>query len=235
MTIDKPLPSEPKIPDLPLGVSSQEILGDPCGGDGGGGGKRMGDWSGGRTSRRIEERRMLRVESRSNERLEPTIPGLSSGETGDPRGAGGGISGRFDGVNRLSVAWRRKRDSHWRMTGIWLDSIEPQESPSSSGGLRVAKPVAKEESPELPWRPWEADRPGSANKDQGLSQVVSQLQSNVGVSHKENVGRFVPLDDCPSSNLHHFVQPIPHTSHEVYPSLDIRTKKSVIKGRKQIN
>ena len=225
MTIDKP--SEPKIPDLPLGVSSQEILGDPCGGSGGG--RRERDWSRGRNNRRNEER----VESRSNERLPPTIPGMSC-KTVDPRGAGGSIS---SGVNRSSVAWRRKRDSHWRMTGVWLDSIEPQEAPSSSGGAsaRVAEPVAKEESPELPWRPWEADRPGSANRDQGLSQVVSQLQSSVGASHKENVGRFIPLDNCPSSNLHHFVQSIPHTSHEVYPSLDIRTKKSVFKGRKQIN
>ena len=181
------------------------------------------------TSRSNVERRQMRAESRSNESqsMEPTIPGLSCGvfretETqGDPRGG----CGRPE-----SVAWRRIRDSHWRRTGQWLDSNEMQEDQSSSGGLRVAEPVAKAaETPELPWRPWESNR---HDKDQGLSQIVSQLKSSVVGSHKENIDRTIPLDNCPSSNLHHFVPPVPHTSHEIYPSLDIRTKKSVLKGKK---
>ena len=157
----------------------------------------------------------MRVESRSNERqsMEPTIP------QGDTRGG----CGRPE-----SVAWRRIRESHWRRTGQWLGSVEMKEDTSSSGGLRVAEPVAKAETSELPWRPWESSRHG---KDEGLTQIVSQLKSSVVGSHEENVDRSIPLDNCPSSNLHHFVPPVPHTSHEVYPSLDIRTKKSVLNGK----
>ena len=255
MNIDKP--TEPKIPEPPLGVSPQEILGDPRGRDGGGGGQRwMGEWSEGRTRRNAVRRRMgaqqggqrgsrrstagrqmrdgngrgtsrsnveMRVESRGNERrsMEPTIPGMFRETQGDPRGG----CGRPE-----SVAWRRIRDSHWRRTGQWLDSHEMLEDQSCSGGIRVAEPVAKAETPELPWRPWEDNRPDSA-QEQGLGEVVSQLQSSVVGSHEESVGRSIPYDDCPSSNLHHFVIPIPHTSHEVYPSLDIRTKKSILKGK----
>lgn len=180
----------------------------------------------------------MRVESRRNERPEPTISGLPcivSCETeSNPRGGGGGGSRRFDGVDRTSVAWRRIRESHWRQTGEWLDSVEIQEVPSSSDGPRVAEPVGKAEAdaPKLPWRPWEGNRPDSRPQDQDLSQIVSQLQSSVVGSHEENVGRSIPFHDCPSSNLHHFVLPVPHTSHEVYPSLDIRTKTSFFKGEK---
>ena len=164
----------------------------------------------------------MRVESRGNERrsMEPTIPGMFRETQGDPRGG----CGRPE-----SVAWRRIRDSHWRRTGQWLDSHEMLEDQSCSGDLQVAEPVAKAETPELPWRPWESNRHG---KDQGLSQIVSQLKSSVVGSHKENVERTIPLENCPSSNLHHFVPPVPHTSHEIYPSLDVRTKNSVLKGKK---
>ena len=264
MNIDKP--TEPRIPDLPLGVSLQEMLGDPSGRDGGGRGKRlMRDWSGGRSSRRMLERCMdgsrrgysrsmsercmdgsRRGDSRrmSERRMDGSRRGYSrrmserrmDGSRRNERpsiehgGDGGSSSG--EGVNRSSVAWRRRRESHWRMTGEWLDPIEPQGGPSSSGVhvLRVAEPVAKEESPEIPWRPWEADRPDS-NPDQDLRQIVSQLQSSVVGSHKEYVGRSIPLVDCPSSNLHHFVLPVPHTAHEVYPSLDVRAKNSIFKGK----
>ena len=55
MTIDTPTSQVPMIPEPPLGVSC-EILGDPCGGDGGGGGqRRMRDWSEGRTRSNKEE------------------------------------------------------------------------------------------------------------------------------------------------------------------------------------
>ena len=246
MNIDKP--TEPRIPDLPLGVSPQEIQGDPFGRDGGGRGKRlMRDWSGGRSSRRMSERCMdgsRRGYSRrmSERRMDGSRRGYSR-RMSERRMVGsrrnertsiehGGDGGSSSGVNRSSVAWRRRRESHWRMTGEWLDPIEPQGAPSSSGDhvLRVAEPVAKEESPEIPWRPWEGDRPNS-NPDQGLRQIVSQLQSSVVGSHKEYVGRSIPLVDCPSSNLHHFVLPVPHTAHEVYPSLDVRAKNSIFKGK----
>ena len=55
MTIDHK-PTEPKIPEPPLGVS-REILGDPCGGDGGGGGQNKKAWKEEqRGARRIERR-----------------------------------------------------------------------------------------------------------------------------------------------------------------------------------
>ena len=133
MTIDKP--REPKIPDPPLGVS-RETLGDPCGGDGGGGGKRimdgtrrgsrssierqrvMGAQQGGRRgSRRSMERRQRRVESRSTE-----------GWTGHARDAA-----------KDKEFWRRNiRDGTWRCSGG-----EPQPGPLSptQDGL---------------WRPWVA-------------------------------------------------------------------------------
>ena len=227
-----PKTTEPKIPDLPPGVPRDaEVQGDPGGGEGGGGGRRkMRDWSGSQTSRRMLERSM--DGSRRGSRRMSEIEGsdMDGPRRGSRRnqerngGAGVSNSGGFAAVDRLSVAWRRKRDSHWRMTGEWLGPFEPQEAPSSSGVLRVAEPVAKEN----PWRPWEDDRPDS---DQGFRQTVSQLQSSVEGSHKANAGRSSPVADCPSSNLHHFVIPVPHTAHEVYPSLDVRAKKSSFEGK----
>ena len=237
MTIDNK-PMEPKIPELPLGVSPQEILGDPRGRDGGGGGQRA--WSEGRSRSTTERRRMGAQQggqrgSRRTTEMRQMRDGNQRGTSrSDPRGGGGGGSRRFDGVDRTSVAWRRIRDSHWRQRGEWLDPVENLEVPSSSDGPQVAEPLAKAEADatKLPWRPWEGSRSDSRPQDQDLSQIVSQLESSVVGSHKENVGRPIPFNDCPSSNLHHFVLPVPHTSHEVYPSLDIRTKTSIFKGKK---
>ena len=44
-------------------------------------------------------------------------------------------------------------ESRWRLTGEWLDPIETQDALS---GLRVAESMAKAETPNLPWRPWES-------------------------------------------------------------------------------
>ena len=236
------------------------VLGDPCGGDGGGRGRsQIRDWSEGRQSRSMLERRRVgnwrgesrsmlerrrvgnwrgktrrnletdktRIESRSNEgHLEPVIPDLpcvvSHKTQGNPRGGGGG--------GRGSVAWRRIRDSHWRRTGQWLDADIKEEVPESSGALRVPEPIGNLVSPELPWRPWEQNGPTS---DQDLSQTITRLQTDVSGSHKakDHVERSIPLENCPSSNLHHFVEPVPHTSHEVYAPMDIRTKNPVFEGK----
>ena len=247
MTID--MPKEPTIPDPLLGVSPrEEILGDPCGGTGGGGGKRMLDWSrgrntrrneerrklrewsGGRNSRRKEERGQMRVETRSKERLEPTFPDIPQGQGVSCR-AQGSPHPRGDVGWLGSVAQRRIRDSHWRRTGEWTEDAEMLEignNKKDSSGLKVPRPMAQAESSEPLWRPW---MDVGHNNTQNLSQTVSELRTSVTGSHKDVGTRSIPFEECPSSNLHHFVKPEPHTSHEVYPSLDIRTKKSIFDGK----
>ena len=187
--------------------------------------RQMRDGTGRGHSRSNVERRQMRVETRRNERLsmEPTIPGLPSGEEtqGDPRGGCGRIE---------SVAWRRIRDSHWRRTGEWLGDIESSSSSNQrdTDGLKVPRPMPQAVSPDPLWRPWDDSRP---NNTRELNETVSELRTSVVGSHKGSVSRSVPFTECPSSNLHHFVRPVPHTSHEIYPSLDIRTKKSIFEGK----
>ena len=210
MNIDKP--TVPKIPEPPLGVS-RETLGDPCGGDGGGGGERwMRDWSGGR-ARGTTERRQMRDGTRRG------ISKIERSESGDPRGGAK--------MSQTSVTWRRIRDSHWKRTGEWLEDVESLESPSIPRTLGVPEPEGENVSQDVHWRPWVAQ----PDKPQDLTQTVSRLQSSVVGSHKEAVQRDILLEHVPSSNLSYFVRPVPHTSHEVYPSVDIRTKKSTFKGK----
>ena len=46
------------------------------------------------------------------------------------------------------------RESHWRLTGEWLDPIETLEVLIRSDGLRVTvtESISKAETPYLPWR-----------------------------------------------------------------------------------
>ena len=187
MNIDKPT-MEPKIPDPLLGVS-REILGDPCGGDGGGGGqRRMGEWSRGRRSaerrqmrdwsrgRRSSERRQMRVESRRN------------------------------------IVWRSNRDGTWRRV-VMEDDREVQILSE-----RVLMPPAKSSS--------------------NLEANVSMLRSGIVGSHTIAGGaifRICSIDDVPSSNLHHFVENLPHSRHEQFPSTDIRMRSVSVKGKKILN
>ena len=186
MNIDKPT-MEPKIPDPLLGVS-REILGDPCGGDGGGGGqRRMGEWSRGRRSaerrqmrdwsrgRRSSERRQMRVESRRN------------------------------------IVWRSNRDGTWRRV-VMEDDREVQILSE-----RVLMPPAKSSS--------------------NLEANVSMLRSGIVGSHTIGgaIFRICSIDDVPSSNLHHFVENLPHSRHEQFPSTDIRMRSVSVKGKKILN
>ena len=71
------------------------------------------------------------------------------------------------------------------------------------------------------WRPWEEK--GSESVED-LSQTISELQASVVGSHKEEMPRSISS-----------VKPVPHTSHEIYPSLDTRTKRSIFKGKIEKN
>ena len=131
MTIDHK-PTEPKIPEPPLGVS-RKILGDPSGGDGGGGGQRwMGEWSEGRTRRTSERRRMRdgtgRGTSRSNVERRQMRDSRIEGRTGHARNA----------AEEPVVFKRNTRDGTWRRSG---GVPQPQPVCPAQGGL---------------WRPWEA-------------------------------------------------------------------------------
>ena len=129
-TIDKPM--VPKIPDPPLGVS-REILGDPCGGDGGGGEEGMlGAWK--------EDRR---GESRSK-KARGQLGAWKEDRRGEPRSnmargrrMGDRDSGHAHHAAEEPVVWKRNpSDGTWRRSGG-----EPQPGPVSlaQGGL---------------WRPW---------------------------------------------------------------------------------
>ena len=122
MTIDKP--QEPKIPEPPLGVS-REILGDPCGGDGGGGGQNrmLGARSGGRRgSRSSKARRQMRDSG-------------IEGRTGHARNA----------AEEPVVFKRNTRDGTWRRSG---GVPQPQPVCPAQGGLW--RPwVAQEEAEEI--------------------------------------------------------------------------------------
>ena len=105
MTINKP--TEPKILDPLLGVS-RETLHDPCGGDGGGGGKRwMRDWSEGRARRTVARRQMRDGTRRGSTRRNMEKDKL--------RVESRSIEGQTD---EEQVIWRRNtRDGTWRRSG----------------------------------------------------------------------------------------------------------------------
>ena len=147
MTIDHK-PTEPKIPEPPLGVS-REVLGDPSGGGGGGGGQRMlgaqqGERRGSRSNTargmlgaRTEGRRGSR---RSTERKQMRDRG-TEGRTGHLRNA----------AEEPVVFRRNPRDGTWRRSGE-----VPQPGPVSlaQGGL---------------WRPWVAQE----EAEESVQTVVS--------------------------------------------------------------
>ena len=129
MTIDKPM--EPRIPEPPLGVSREsEMLGDPCGGDGGGSGRRKirdGTRRGSR-SRSMLERRRDGTKGGSRSMLERRRDRRRGGRTGHARHA----------AEELEVWRRNPRDGTWRR----------------SGGVSQSGPVTSAQG-DL-WRPWVA-------------------------------------------------------------------------------
>ena len=145
MTIDKP--REPKIPELLLGVS-RETLGDPCGGDGGGGGKRMrdGSWRG-MSRRSMERQRMMGAQqggwSGSRRTMERQRKETRSTE---------GWTGHARNAAEEQQIWRRNtRDGTWRRSGG-----EPQPGPLSPAQVGL-------------WRPWVAEE----EAEESLQTIVS--------------------------------------------------------------
>ena len=170
MTIDHK-PTEPKIPEPPLGVS-RKILGDPSGGDGGGGGQRwMGEWSEGRTRRTSERRRMRdgtgRGTSRSNvERRrmrDGTRRGTSRSNVERRQMRDSRIEGRTGHARNAAeepvVFKRNTRDGTWRR----------------SGGVLQPGPVSLAQSGQ--WRPW-VDQDEAEERVQTVVSIANPSDNN---------------------------------------------------------
>ena len=164
-TIDKPM--VPKIPEPPLGVS-RKILGDPSGGDGGGGEESMlGAWTEERRgeTRRTTERGQLRAwkgEQRgvSRRSIVRQLGAWKEERRGSRRSLGRkmrergteGRTGHARNAAEEQQIWRRNtRDGTWRRSGG-----EPHPGPLSpaQGGL---------------WRPWVAEE----EAEESLQTIVS--------------------------------------------------------------
>ena len=143
MTIDKPM--EPRIPEPPLGVSREsEMLGDPCGGDGGGSGRR-------------KIRDGTRRGSRSRSMLERSRGGTRRGsrsmlERRRDWSEGRAGHGHARHADKEPEVWRRNpRDGTWRR----------------SGGVSQSGPVTSAQ--DGLWRPWVAQE----EKEETVSTIVS--------------------------------------------------------------
>ena len=201
---------EPTIPDLPPGAphNTCEVLGDPGGGEGGGGGRRL-------STRRNGHAR--------DAAGEPTIPDPPPGAPhdtcevlGDPGdGEGGGRGRRWmrDGNQRGS---RRKEETGWMG--------------ESGQGRRTghAHYAAGEDIMEGAREDGKKQKFWESSSD--LGDTVSLLRHSVTGAHTETVRRLISLDVAPSSNLHHFVERIPHSSHESFPATDIRMRSAAVSG-----
>ena len=171
----------------------------------------------------------------------PLIPDPSPGAPrdtrevlGDPGGEEGGGGGRRwmrDGTRRGS---RRKEETGWMgvrgTEGRTRRNIEKGKmgesgEESRTGQARYAageeKEGAREDGNKKYWRSWESS---------DLEDSVSQLRHSVLGAHSETVRRRIPLEIVPSSNLHHFVTPEPHSRHEGFPATDIRMKSRTVSG-----
>ena len=63
-----------------------------------------------------------------------------------------------------------------------------------------------------------------------IRSSVTQLRASIVGCHRETVRRVTAVENCPSSNLHHFVQQVPHSRHEYSPPTD--SHRSKVKGGK---
>ena len=75
--------------------------------------------------------------------------------------------------------------------------------------------------------------PGDVNQSVDRREVggaVTKLQASIVGCHRETVRRVTAVENCPSSNLHHFVQQVPHSRHEYSPPTD--SHRSKVKGGK---
>ena len=59
-----------------------------------------------------------------------------------------------------------------------------------------------------------------------IGDTITNLQASIVGCHRETVRRDIPLENCPSSNLHYHVRSIPHTRHEPkLPAPTVTVKK----------
>ena len=58
-----------------------------------------------------------------------------------------------------------------------------------------------------------------------IRSSVTQLRASIVGCHRETVRRVTAVENCPSSNLHHFVQQVPHSRHEYSPPTDSHRSK----------
>ena len=65
-----------------------------------------------------------------------------------------------------------------------------------------------------------------------IGESVAQLQASIVGCHREAVQRDIPLENCPSSNLHYYVKSIPHSRHEQKGLVPAKTVK---RGKIHIN
>ena len=63
-----------------------------------------------------------------------------------------------------------------------------------------------------------------------IRSSVTQLSASIVSCHRETVRRVTAVENCPSSNLHHFVQQVPHTRHEYSPPTDNQRRYQVKRG-----
>ena len=50
--------------------------------------------------------------------------------------------------------------------------------------------------------------------DRVIGDTIANLHASIVGCHRETVRRDIPLENCPSSNLHYHVKTIPHSRHE---------------------
>ena len=67
-----------------------------------------------------------------------------------------------------------------------------------------------------------------------IRSSVTQLRASIVGCHRETVRRVTAVEDCPSSNLHHFVQQVPHSRHEYSSPPDNQRISEVKKGKFRI-
>ena len=64
----------------------------------------------------------------------------------------------------------------------------------------------------------------------GVGGAVTKLRASIVGCHRETVRRVTAVENCPSSNLHHFVQQVPHSRHEY--STPTGSQRFKVKGGK---
>ena len=101
--------------------------------------------------------------------------------------------------------------------------------PKSGSTPLAAKPIRP--PPGLPVPPHLGGVPVQKNAKEGegtdgeIVDTVKQLRASILGCHRETVRRDTGLENCPSSNIHHFVPQQPHSRHELSPPALMTTLK----------